>query len=118
MTSRDPYHPAVPEENNVGFQATPAGLSTGRAAYNTVSDVVVGVNIRRKDNLFQAWFILVTAIIGAIIGGVVAGVYGRDVPWWVGSLAGAFAGLVVGLFLSGIVLMIYRGARHLQGKHD
>jgi hypothetical protein len=41
-----------------------------------------------------------------------------DIPWYGGAIAGAFAGLAVGLFASGIFLMIYRAVRHLQGKHD
>jgi hypothetical protein len=31
---------------------------------------------------------------------------------------GAFAGLVVGVFSSGIFLMVYRAIRHVRGKHD
>jgi len=33
-------------------------------------------------------------------------------------LIGSFAGLVIGIFGSGIFLMIYRAARHISGKHD
>jgi hypothetical protein len=41
-----------------------------------------------------------------------------DLPWFGGALIGSFAGLVIGIFASGIFLMIYRAARHIKGKHD
>ncbi len=95
------------------------GVSTERAAYNVVSDTVTGVNIRKSDNLFQAAFIAVTMFVLAITGAILASIFGKgDIPWYAGAIAGALAGLVVGVFASGIFLMIYRAVRHMTGKHD
>jgi hypothetical protein len=93
-------------------------VDAGRAAYNVVSDTVTGVNIRKRDNLFQALFILGSVFLGAVVGAALAAVYGTDLPWIGGALIGAFAGLVLGFFASGIFLMVYRAVRHLGGKHD
>ncbi len=92
-------------------------VASGKAVYNVVSDTVVGINYRGKDNWFQAMFILVAVLIGAGIGAAVALMY-DTLPWYGGAGIGAFGGLVVGFFLSGIILMIYRGVRHMKGKHD
>jgi hypothetical protein len=35
-----------------------------------------------------------------------------------GALLGGFIGLLVGLFGSGIVLMILRAVKHARGQHD
>jgi len=113
-----PLNPYQPGDANAG-QRTEGKASADRAAYNIVSDTVVGVNVRGRDNLFQAIFILISALLGAAIG---AGLtrFSREwnAPVVAGALAGLLAGLVVGLFASGIVLMVYRTIRHLQGKHD
>jgi uncharacterized membrane protein YeaQ/YmgE (transglycosylase-associated protein family) len=79
------------------------GQPTGAAF---VTDVVLGPNLRWKDNVFQAVAIFVSLLIGASIGPLVAD---EVAP---GVLVGAFIGLVVGLFGSGIALMIYRMFRH------
>jgi hypothetical protein len=95
------------------------GISTGRAAYNVVSDTVTGVNVRASDNLLQALFILAAVILLAIVGAVLAALNSDwDLPWYAGAMLGAFAGLVIGFFASGIFLMIYRAVRHMTGKHD
>ena len=112
-----PTEPYLSPEPDDGSASTPQ-ISNERAAYNIVSDTVVGVNVRGKDNLFQALFILGSVIVLAGAGAIVAGLSDTDVPWWGGAIAGAFVGLVAGLFLSGIGLMIYRAVRHLKGKHD
>ena len=85
---------------------------TSRQAYNVVSDTVVGANLRVNDNLFQAIAIAVCMVIGAGIG---ASVVRERLP---GALVGGFAGLIVGLFGSGIFLMIFRAVRHIRGRHD
>ena len=85
--------------------------SKDREAYNLVTDTIVGPNIRWKDNLFQAVAIFVCTLLGALIAFLI----------WRGpgeAIAGAFCGLVFGLFTSGIFLMIYRAIRHLSGRHD
>ena len=99
--------------------AQPDGVSSGRAAYNIVSDTVTGVNVRARDNIFQAVFILAAVVVLAVVGAVLAALNGDwDLPWYAGALVGAFAGLVIGFFTSGIFLMIYRAVRHIQGRHE
>lgn len=90
-----------------------------KAAYNIVTDTVGGVNIRKADNKFQALFITGAVVVGAVIGAVLALVNrGWNLPWFGGALIGGFLGLVAGFFISGIMLMVFRAVRHLQGKHD
>jgi hypothetical protein len=81
-------------------------------AYKVVTDTVVGPNVRVKDNLYQAVAIVVCLILGAAIGGVTV----EDRQF--GALVGGFAGLLAGLFGSGIFLMIFRAVRHARGRHD
>jgi len=85
---------------------------TGREAYNLVTDTFTGPNLRWRDNLYQGLAILICLVLGTLIG-----------PWIIqdplaGALVGGFFGVLVGLFGSGIVLMIYRGIHHARGKHD
>ena len=109
-------------------QATPAGPSfpcphcekpifrtrpmSDRETYNIVTDLGTGVNVRLRDNLLQAAFILICLILGAVVGLLVVS------ERIAGVLVGGFLGLVLGLFGSGIFLMIYRFLRHLKGHHD
>ena len=94
-------------------------LTTGREAYNVVSDTVTGINFRGSDNKFQAKFILISVVVCALVGVLLAVLNsGWNLPWFGGALIGSFAGLIFGVFGSGIYLMIYRAARHMQGKHD
>ena len=74
--------------------------------------MVVGPNVRWRDNLYQGAFIVSCVFIGA---GVCAALMS---DWRPGVLVGGFAGLVVGLFTSGIFLMIFRFVRHARGRHD
>ena len=94
-------------------------VSAERAAYNVVSDTVTGVNVRKSDNVLQAIVVLITMVLLAVVG-VILTALNRDweLPWFAGALIGAFAGLVTGIFASGIFLMFYRGVRHIRGKHD
>lgn len=85
---------------------------SGRQAYNLVTDTVAGPNLRLKDNLVQAGVIFVCCLLGAGFGALSVN---DRMP---GLLMGGFAGMVVGFFGSGLFLMIYRAARHIQGKHD
>ncbi len=92
--------------------------TSGRDVYNIVSDTVVGLNVRKSDNIFQAKFIGVTVLLLATIGGASAALNpGWNLPWFGGALIGAFAGLIIGLFASGIFLMIYRAVKHVKGDH-
>ncbi len=82
----------------------------GRQAYNVVTDIGFGPNIRLSDNCFQAVFIFVSLLVGAGVGALIGG--------GGGAVIGGFAGLVGGLILSGIILMVYRAVQHARGRHD
>ena len=81
---------------------------SSKETYNVVSDTVIGINARKKDNLIQGIIILVTVIIGLVIGHMYGGFL----------LLGGLGGLIVGFFGSGIFLMIYRAIKHASGDHD
>ena len=84
-----------------------------------MTDTFVGLNVRKSDNRFQAKCILLAVpICAAIVAQLSALNPAWDLPWLGGAAIGAVAGLILGTFGSGIFLMIYRGIRHLQGKHD
>lgn len=103
----------MPEEIHEESSPPPSqpGLS-GREAYNVVADTLTGPNMRWKDNLFQAAAIGVCTVLGAGLGLFF-------IPDRLAAvLVGGLLGMLVGLFASGIFLMIYRGVRHLRGKHD
>ena len=96
--------------------------SSGMQAYNIVSDTVVGMNVRKSDNMFQLKVIGVCVIVGGL-GGAIAGLTlanpdDRGIAAFGGGLGGAVAAMVLGLFGSGIYLMIYRAVRHAKGLHD
>lgn len=93
--------------------AAPQEVSTGRASYNTVTDLVGGLNVRRSDNRLQAK----AALIGLLIGGLPGLIFGSEGRWVVAGLGGLF-GTTVAVFGTGIYLMIYRAIRHVKGKHD
>lgn len=84
---------------------------SAREVYNIVSDIVTGVNFRRRDNLLQLAVIGVSLLLGIVIGAFV--VQDRCL----GAVVGGFIGLLVGLFGSGMFLMVYRLVRHLLGNH-
>ncbi len=89
------------------------------AAYNVVTDTVTGVNVRWSDNKFQAVFVFASIVLTSLLGAAFAALNARwNLPWYGGALIGSFAGLVIGIFASGIFLMFYRAARHIKGKHD
>ena len=73
------------------------------------ADVVVGINVRKKDNLFQLVFIVCSVflcILIPVVHNLLAGKHHVfDMP---SILGGAFIGLIGGLLLSGFILMIYR----------
>ncbi len=92
---------------------------TGRQTYNVVADTIVGPNIRKRDNILQAIFILAAIVVCAGVGAALAHFNPDwDLPWYGGALAGAIAGLVIGFFASGIFLMVYRAVKHSHGDHD
>lgn len=90
----------------------PPGELTGRQVYNVVSDTVTGLNARWSDNVVQGVAILAGLVLGVVIGALVAS------DRVTGMVFGGFAGLLVGLFGSGIALMIYRAVQHVRGRHD
>src|SRR5262245_46420603 len=85
---------------------------TAREAYNIVTDIGGGINVRWRDNLYQAAFIFVSMIVGTGLGAVFMS------DWLSGLFVGAFAGLLFGLFCSGVFLTIFRFLRHVRGRHD
>jgi hypothetical protein len=107
----NPYESSESSDPVPESEQGPAGL-TGRQTYNVVSDTVTGANVRLSDNLLQAAIIAVCLVLGAGIGALVAEVRVA------GALIGGFLGLLVGLFGSGIFLMIYRAVMHMRGRHD
>jgi hypothetical protein len=118
MTAEDQDNPFRPTVQ--GVDAVPSKeVSNERAAYNIVSDTIVGVNARKGDNTFQAKATFGSVLLFATVGiAIVLLKPDWNLPWFAGALFGAFVGLVFGILASGIILMIYRTMRHIQGKHD
>ena len=114
----NPY--SSPQSSSSSLESTsPENVSTGKAAYNVVTDTVTGVNLRGNDNKFQAKFIAASVVVLTLIGAVLGLLKPRwQLQWYGGAMLGAFAGLIFGVLASGIFLMIYRAARHAKGKHD
>ena len=111
------FHNPVDAEN--ASQEQPQSVSPDCAAYNIVADTVTGVNVRWSDNKFQAIFVFVSVVLASSVGAILAALNaGWNSPWYGGALIGSFAGLVIGIFASGVFLMFYRAVRHLKGKHD
>lgn len=99
----------------LAYQTPQAGTHlSGRETYNVVSDTVTGVNIRLLDNLVQLVVVLIGAGAGVLVGHLL---HEGDRPA-TAMILGAIGGLVAGVILSGTFLAIYRGVRHLKGKHD
>jgi hypothetical protein len=90
----------------------PAQPMTERQVYNLVTDTVTGPNVRLRDNAYQGIAILACLILGAGTG--LLAINDR----FTGVLFGGFIGVLVGLFGSGIFLMIYRAVKHIRKKHD
>jgi ABC-type uncharacterized transport system permease subunit len=100
-------------------QPTSNAIEQEQVAYNVVTDLVTGVNVRGNDNKFQAIFVTVSVLLIAGLGAILAAINTQwNLPWYGGALIGSFLGLVLGILTSGIFLMIYRAVRHIQGKHD
>lgn len=73
-------------------------------------DTITGPNLRRKDNLLQAYCILGGIGLGAIGGVIVQLVRGQRGGDLVGgALVGIFAGIILSLLLSGTVIGVVRG---------
>ena len=116
--SENPYKPSE-ASNYTPEKSHPENVSGTHAAYNIVSDTVTGLNLRKSDNKFQVLFIIRAVLLFAALGAIVTAFNGQwNLPWFGGAVIGAFGGLIVGVLASGTVLMLYRGKRHLDGKHD
>lgn len=99
---KDPAPPTLPSNKPTPPKEEPN-------VYNIVTDVAAGPNVRLKDNLFQAVFILASIAIAAGIGAFVAP---EEVgPGW-GAAMGGIVGLIAGALLSGGILMVYRLFKH------
>ncbi len=79
------------------------------ATHEIVADVAVGPNLRVKDNLFQAIFILASIAIAAGVGAFIAP---EEVGPGLGAILGGILGLIGGALISGGILMVYRLFRH------
>ncbi|MFI4882781.1 MAG: hypothetical protein ACIAQU_09375, partial [Phycisphaerales bacterium JB064] len=75
-------------------------------ALTVIADVATGPNLRAKDNLYQAIFILVCLMIAVPTVWILSG------HWIGGVLGGGLIGLVAGVLLSGGFLMVYRLFKH------
>lgn len=122
QSNPNPYASDSSEPPVVQSALEPASNLSGRETYNIVTDTVVGMNVRKSDNVFQLKVIgacLLLLVPLGVISGAVLSEPSERLPTSIGG--GAVAGLValiVGLFGSGIYLMIYRAKRHWHGKHD
>ncbi len=83
-----------------------------RRQYHLVTDLVIGPNVRWRDNLYQAIAILICLVLGVGLGALSVA---DRIP---GALIGGLIGLMVGLFGSGIFLMMYRALAHARGRDD
>ncbi len=115
--SENPYEVTGNEDDK--FQEDFTSVTQAQATYNVVTDTVTGVNLRWSDNRFQAIFVLISVAVIALLGAILAALNsGWNLPWYGGALVGSFVGLVFGILGSGVILMLYRAARHIKGKHD
>ena len=108
-TSAGHEQSALPKRREETSPDSPQGGVSAADSYHLVTDLVAGPNLRWRDNLFQAIFILVTV---AILAGVGALLWGAP-----GAIGGALAGLIGGVIISGAILGIFRAYRHMQGRH-
>jgi hypothetical protein len=97
-----------PTGGNEAHEQGPSSQET----LNMITDLAVGPNLRIKDNVFQGLAILACIPLGVLIGMLVVA------DRLAGAIVGGFIAIVVGLFGSGIFLMVFRAIRHYRGKHD
>lgn len=99
--------------------ADPQSEQSANDGYSVFTDTVTGVNLRWKDNLFQGVFVVISVLVCGLLGVVLAALNPRwRMDMGLIGVAGALAGLVLGIFASGFLLMIYRARQHLNRKHD
>ena len=105
MSDSPPPIPSdAPRSNNAPSQPGPTSNREAAAAYNIIADKIGGLpNVRKKDNIYQAAAIGALTVIGAIVGWFVGAGHGAG---QFGALLGTVGGLIVGVLLSGTVLMV------------
>ena len=97
--------------------ADPQSEQSANDGYSVFTDTVTGVNLRWKDNLFQGVFVVISVLVCGLLGVVLAALNPRwRMDMGLIGVAGALAGLVLGIFASGFLLMIYRARQHLNRK--
>ena len=101
----------MPNPNNPPTQpgplSKPESSQDSMATYHKVADTVGGVpNLRLKDNVVQTLVVLAAAILGALAGCIL--VWTKTVDWelYLAALGGCVTGLILGTFVSGLVLMV------------
>ena len=95
---------------------------SGGDVYHIVTDLGAGPNLRRSDNILQLKAVGIGLVGGAIVGTLAGLLLGSEAERGAavagGAIGGGIGGVLLGLFGSGIYLMIYRLVRHACGKHD
>lgn len=118
----NPYaheQPNASAEPSANRSASPSAENVHDDASRVLSDTVIGLNTRSSDNRLQAIWIAGSMLLSACGMGFAA--WWRtdwELPWYGGALIGAFLGMVLGFFTSGIYLMVYRLVHHLRGSRS
>ncbi|MEY3141775.1 MAG: hypothetical protein RLY21_268 [Planctomycetota bacterium] len=115
MTTQPPPPPSrLPPTSPSQHPTHPPVTPDAFEQVNRVAETIAGPNLRVKDNLMQ----LIACAGGALLGGVsctiAAMVAGEDVFKF--ALIGTIGGLIVGLFGSGIALMVIGFVRASKRK--
>lgn len=85
-----------------------------RQEKQVIADVLIGVNLRKKDNLYQGIAVLAGSLLGLLIGFLwgYAGSRSLDANLIGPCLLGFLGGAIVSLLISGGVLAVYRLIHH------
>ena len=95
--------PLPPEYEN----DTPKGARNAQV----MADTIIGINLRGKDNRFQAIGVTIGMLLG-IIGYVIFYVVTKSHWSWSGCLVCIALGLIGATFITGIALAFYRMRNH------
>ncbi len=94
---------------------------TGKHIYNMVSDNITGVNVRKKDNLFQFIAIIVSMMISVVVAQLLFK-FNNGLLWFESSgdvfLPSLIFGFFAGAIIDGGAIAIYRFVSHIRGNHD